>query len=193
MGKEDELVLVIPREVIPFSPMSGVRTDSIQDIEKLAKECGIFKERGDVEEDENFKQIIPYMVFKFKDRYFLMQRTNKGYETRAHNLFSLGIGGHINKEDLEGETMADWAKREFEEEVEYNGSFTERTIGIIHDDSIPVNSVHLGYIMLLEGDSDQIKIKDEHLSGKLMTLEEMKDHYEVLESWGQFVYDHLRT
>lgn len=191
MSKEDEQILVVSREIVIPQPWQGINTEGVEEFEKLVRENGSFRRRADCEEDSSWKQIIPYMVFRHQDKYFLMQRTNQGLEARLHNLYSLGIGGHINKEDLVGETIMDWARREFEEEVDYPGNFTATPVGLLNDDTNLVGEVHLGYVLLLEGDSEQIKIRDEHQSGQLISLYEMRLLTPQMETWSSILWDHL--
>lgn len=191
MSKEDEQILVVPREIVIPQPWHGIKTTGIEGFEKLVRENGSFRRRADCEEDPTFQQIIPYMVFRHEDKYFLMQRTNTGGEARLHNMYSLGIGGHINELDLAGETIMDWARREFEEEIDYSGNFTATPLGLLNDDTNEVGKVHLGYVLLLEGDSDQIKIRDEHQSGELMSLYEMRFLTLHMETWSSIIWDHL--
>lgn len=191
MNKDDEQVLVIPQKILP-RPSSKLNTKGLANFEKKVLTKFIFKRRGDVEEDRSFKQVIPYIVFRYKDKYFLMQRTDKA-DYRLKNLYSLGIGGHINKQDLLGKSIVDWAKREFDEEIEYQGFYKSQPLGLINDDSVPVNQVHVGYVILFEGDTDQIKVKDEHRLGKLLTIDEINEFYLQMETWSQFVFDFLKN
>lgn len=190
MNKEDELVLVVPTQDVTSVPWKGLKNLSEVNLEAIIKYGGQFLRRGDVEHDLNWKQIIPYLIFSYQDKLFLMQRGDQNYEKRHALKFSLGIGGHINKEDLVGENIMDWAKREFEEEIEYQGKYQAIPLGILNDVD-DISSFHLGYVILLKGDSDQIKIKDEFISGKLATREEIKQHYNLMESWSQLVFDYL--
>lgn len=192
MSKNDELILVIPRDSVIDEQWTGINTSKLADFERIVRDKGLFKRRGDMEEDPNWKQVIPYMVFKYKDQFFLMQRGSGGGETRLYNRYSLGIGGHINEADITGKDILEWGKREFEEEVDYQGSFEMQPVGLLNDDTDLVGQVHLGYVILIEGDSANIQIKDEHQSGSLITLGEIKDKYEQMETWSKFVYDRLK-
>lgn len=66
-----------------------------------------FKERNQkLENNPNYKQIIPYTLIKFIDResneyYLTYERKSGGNENRLHNLKSVGFGGHMNKIDSE--------------------------------------------------------------------------------------------
>ena len=139
------------------------------------------------------KQIIPYVVIRHGDEYFLLQRTPKQAEARLHNKLSLGVGGHINPGDLEGgDPILDGLKREWSEEVIYDGRFEARMLGLLNEDSSPVSKVHLGVVFLVDGDTPDIRIREtDKLAGELMTLEEMRMFYLAMESWSQIVYDRL--
>ena len=49
----------------------------------------------------------------------------------------------------------------------------------------------MGILILVEGDSPEIKIRDEHKSGQLLPLNGIGEHREEMESWSKFVYDYL--
>lgn len=188
----DEHILVVKRsELLGTQPMQGlipVDVDHYMDIINSKKE---FLPRSLMETDPTYKQIIPYIVFTFNNRYFLMQRTAKATETRLQNKYSLGIGGHIRQEDMTDSSLFAWAEREFHEEVEYTGAMTMKVLGLLNDDSNPVGQVHIGFVILVEGQHGNIKVKSELKSGALLSLQECADFYPVMENWSQIVYDAL--
>jgi predicted NUDIX family phosphoesterase len=149
--------------------------------------------RSEVEDDPAYQQIIPYVVFRHEDRYLLTHRLKASSEKRLRQLYSLGVGGHINPGDLDhGDPIADGLKREWEEEVVYEGRFETRLLGLINDDSSPVSKVHLAVVFLIDGDRPEITIREtDKLSGELLTLDEMRIYYLAMESWSQLVYDRL--
>lgn len=190
--KEDEKILVVAREkLFADGQIDGIKKIDFQSYQQLIEENKEFLWRSKVETDPNFKQIIPYLIFNFQDKYFLMQRKSSASEVRLQNKYSFGIGGHIREKDIKGQTIFDWAKREFKEEVEYSGNFEIEPLGLLNDESNFVGQVHIGFVFLLKGDSDQIKIRDEHKEGKLLTLEESKQFYASMENWSKFVFDFL--
>lgn len=194
MNKEDEQVLVIKREeVFPRSSWCGIKPDESDRVVLLASTVGEFRRRSEVENDPSVKQIIPYIVFQYQDKYLLMQRLEDHSEQRLANLYSCGIGGHLREEDLEeGEGILDWAKRELAEEVVYNGNLDFKVLGVLNDDSDAVGEVHLGVIIVAKGDSPQIKVKDEHKSGRLISLSEASKYYDQMENWSRIVFEHLQ-
>jgi predicted NUDIX family phosphoesterase len=74
----DELVFVVPRPfVVPEPGWLGVRTDGIEAFHDAVERHGRFEPRAAMEVDPSFKQIIPYLVLRDGDRYFLMRRTRR--------------------------------------------------------------------------------------------------------------------
>lgn len=188
----DELILVVKRaDLFPHEAWHGLKKVDYAAYAQLIQEKKEFLPRSLMEQDPTYKQIIPYLVFKHADTYFLMQRQAKATETRLKSKFSLGIGGHINQEDLTGNDIAAWARREFHEEVSYSGALSITPLGILNDDSNAVGQVHVGFVFLLEGDSPAISVKEELKSGQLLTLNECAPFYESMETWTQIVYDFL--
>jgi predicted NUDIX family phosphoesterase len=185
----DEQILVVERDLLfPEGAWHGIKKVDGDQYLNIINQHKQFLPRSVMETDPRYKQIIPYLVFKHDNRYFLMQRQAKASETRLQNKFTLGIGGHIRQEDLcDGASIFDWARREFYEEVDYQGSFSLQSLGILNDDSNPVGQVHIGFVFIITGDSDQIKVKSELKSGTLVTLQECKNFYDRLETWSQLV------
>lgn len=191
----DELILVVKRtDLFPTEAQAwhGLHPVDPAYLTELVHEKKQFLPRSLMEVDPTYKQIIPYLIFCHEDKYFVMQRQAKATETRLQSKFSLGIGGHIRQEDITGDDIIGWARREFEEEVDYNGSFTVEPLGILNDDSNAVGQVHVGFVYLLKGNSAHIKVKEELKSGELFTLEECMSFYDRMETWSQIVFNFLQ-
>jgi len=189
----DELILVVKRDTLfPNGAWQGLKTINPENYLELIQKNKEFLPRMLMEQDPTYKQIIPYLVFKHEDTYFLMQRHKKASETRLQSKYSLGIGGHIREEDMNNCTLVDWAKREFEEEIDYSGSLEIAPLGVLNDDSNPVGKVHIGFVFLVTGNSAQIKVKEELQSGKLYTLTECEEFYPFMETWTQVIFDYLK-
>jgi predicted NUDIX family phosphoesterase len=188
----DEQILVIKRTDL-FGPSSwhGIKSDNLQTYITRIASMHEFHPRSVMETDPTYKQVIPYIIFKHKNTYFLMQRRSNATEQRLKNKMSMGIGGHVRREDLQENDVVKWAMREFNEEVNYTGTFTVSLVGLLNDDSNAVGQVHVGLVMLFTGDSPDISIKSELKSGNLMTLDQCKEQYDALESWSQMAFDYL--
>jgi predicted NUDIX family phosphoesterase len=188
----DELILVVKRDTLfPEGAWQGLRTINPESYLELINKNKEFLPRILMEQDSTYKQIIPYLVFTHENKYFLMQRQKKASETRLQSKYSLGIGGHIREEDMSNCTLVDWAKREFEEEIDYAGTLKITPLGVLNDDSNTVGQVHIGFVFLITGDSANIQVKEELQSGMLYTLEECKQFYPHMETWTQIIFDHL--
>lgn len=191
-----ENILVVPTKELFFEGVwQGLRGLDQLDLEAyldvIQTKC-LFLSRPQMEQNVNYKQIIPYLVFQYQDKFFLMQRGGAASESRLRSKFSLGIGGHIREEDMQGNSIFDWARREFAEEVDYQGKLDVTMLGILNDDSNEVGQVHLGLVMLLTGNSDQICVKSELKSGELLTIAEC-DLFEMqMESWSKLVLAYLK-
>jgi predicted NUDIX family phosphoesterase len=189
-----EHVLCVRREdVFPDGAWHGFVSEGLERYEQVIRERSFFMPRAEVEDDPSYQQVIPYVVFRHRDRYFLTRRLRASTEKRLRQQYSLGVGGHINPGDLEhGDPVMDGLRREFEEEVEYRGEIEAALLGLINDDSSPVSRVHLALAFLVEGSTPEIAIKEtDKLAGELLTLEEMRMYYLEMESWSQIVYDRL--
>ena len=179
--------------MFPDGAWHGFVHRDLDRVQRVIRERSFFMLRGEVEDDPTYQQIIPYVVFRHRERYLLTRRLRASSEKRLRQLYSLGVGGHINPGDLEGgDPILDGLKREWEEEVSYQGNFQARLLGLLNDESSPVSKVHLAVVFLLDGDTPEISIREtDKLAGELLTLEEMRIHYLEMESWSQMVYDRL--
>jgi len=192
----DEKVLVVEKNIIMPEEkwfIGFLPSDSFGAYEKLIQQHKQFLPRFQVEEDDNYKQIIPYLIFEHDNRFFIMQRRETASEQRLKNKYSLGIGGHIRQEDMDSESLFAWAAREFDEEVHYSGSYTVQPLGFISNNMTLVERVHMGFVFLLQGDSSDISVKSELKSGGLATLEELDAVYDGMETWSQLVYVWLKA
>jgi predicted NUDIX family phosphoesterase len=192
-----EEVLVVPRQdIFPDGAWHGFVADGLERATEVIAQRHLFLPRARVEDDPAYQQVIPYIVFRAGDRFLLTRRLRSSSERRLHHQYSLGVGGHINRADLRagGDPLLEGLQREWQEEVDYSGAFGVRLLGLLNDDSSPVSRVHLGVVFLVDGDSDQITIREvDKLAGTLLTLEEMRIYYLDMESWSQLIYDHLLT
>ena len=189
-----EQVLCVKREdIFPDGAWHGFVSEDLERHQKVIRERHFFRPRAEVEDDPAIQQIIPYVVFRHDRHYFLTHRLRASSEKRLRKQYSLGIGGHINPTDLMGgDPILDGLKREWQEEVVYDGRFEARLIGFLNEDSSPVSKVHLGVVFVVEGDTPNIAIRETNkLAGELLTLEEMRMYYLGMESWSQIVYDRL--
>jgi len=190
MGNADELVLVVPREVlVPGEGWLGVRrTDLAEALEVVARE-GRFIRRGDAEDDPSQKQVIPYLVLRDGERWFLMRRTKAGGDARLHDLASIGVGGHLNPGDGD---VAGGLRREWREELETDFTPDFTPVGLLNDDSTPVGAVHVGFVFTADAGGRPVEIREtDKLTGAFATTEEVDGMRDNLETWSSLAFDAL--
>jgi predicted NUDIX family phosphoesterase len=156
----DERVFVVPRAAIPDEAgWYGLRTDGLDAFVAAVERAGLYASRAEMEQDPTFKQIIPYLVLRDGARYFLMQRTMAGGDSRLHDRFSIGVGGHLNPGDggLLGGLRREWAE---ELVADFEPAF--RLIALLNDDTTPVGSVHLGAVYLADAGGRPVAIRETH-------------------------------
>ena len=91
--------------------------------------------RGDAEEDPTHKQVIPYLVLRDGERWFLMRRTRAGGDARLHDRWSIGVGGHLNPGDGD---VAGGLRREWAEELVADFEPVYVPVGLLNDDTTAV-------------------------------------------------------
>jgi predicted NUDIX family phosphoesterase len=187
-----ELVLGLPRAAIPGGlDWRGVRGSGLDEVLAAFAVHGEYRRRVDIEDDPSFQQLIPYVVVRDADRMFLMRRLRTGGDTRLHERFSIGVGGHIGPDDggLAGGLTREWA-----EEMAADWAPAFERLGLLNDDTDPVGAVHLGVVHLVEAAGRPVAVRETHkLEGWFATLAEVDALGDRLETWSRLVLDHLAT
>lgn len=150
--------------------------------------------RSVAENDPSFKQLIPYVVIRCGDQVYCYTRGKRGSETRLHDLWSLGVGGHIAREDGEvGRAAYDVGyARELAEEVEITSEYDDRIVGLVHDDRTPVGAVHFGIVHRLDLEQPLVKHRDPALAeAKFRSLHEIHRDIDRFESWSAIVIENM--
>lgn len=190
--KLSEQILVVPKKFLSKHLChKGISKIDENFLQNIIQQNALFISREKAEIDKEFKQIIPYLVFSFSKSIFLTRRKQSASEQRLAGKFSLGIGGHLRKNDLDGENLFTWAQREFYEEVNFSGTFDQQFLGLINDQTNSVGQVHTGLFWLVKLSNPEISVKSELAYGALATMSECLSIYGQLESWSQLVIGHL--
>lgn len=161
---------------------------------------GFFMDRCDAEVNPNFKQIIPYVVIKNGDLYYITKRL--AGDSRLTGRYSIGQGGHINPCDkftdrpftLGNDMVLNCVKRELLEETNYDeeqqNSLTADFVFI--DDSDDVSKVH-ACIMFVLDTNQNIAIKEtDKLEGGWYSEDEItQEMFDNFENWSKIAYEQL--
>lgn len=155
MNKQEE-VLCIKKSLLPAE---WVTRKSIvpMTLERFVTGCTSagfsFIQRGSAENDPSHKQIIPYIMLQSKDLKNTAVYQRNGSEKRLHDLWSLGIGGHINpvdvaaKNDTFEQILLTGMQRELDEELLKAPEKDQPDfLGVISEDITDVGKVHLGAV-----------------------------------------------
>jgi predicted NUDIX family phosphoesterase len=187
-----EEILVVPREQLLPEPVHGFSRAGLQGYLERIRRYATFAPRSHVEEDASRKQIIPYLIVRWTDQLFLFQRSGRGHEARLHGLFSIGVGGHINRQDVEGasDLVEAGLRRELAEELDIVGPWRARPVGVLNDDTNPVGQVHFGLVHVVEVESAEISVREsDTLSGQLASMQDVRAVRERMETWSRLVLD----
>jgi len=190
MGNPDELVLVVPREaLVPGEGWLGIRPTDMADALDIVAREGRFMRRGDAEVDPTHKQVIPYLVLRDGQRWFLMRRTKGGGDARLHDLGSIGVGGHLNPGDGD---VAGGLRREWREELEADFLPDFTPLGLLNDDTTPVGAVHVGFVFTADAAGRPVSIREtDKLTGAFASTDEVDAMREGLETWSRLAFDLL--
>lgn len=189
----DELILVVPRgRLLPPERLDGFFAGGVDAYVERIRRHGEFRRRGDVEEDPSLKQIIPYLIIRHGERIFLFQRSARGGEQRLRGLYSIGVGGHISREDTNGaqDVLAAGLERELHEELVIANGWRASPVGVLNEEDTPVSRVHFGVVYVVETDDPAVRVREEdRLSGRLATATEVREVRPRMESWSQRILD----
>lgn len=161
-----------------------------------------YRPRGQMEQDPSFKQLIPYVIFRYRDgegRVSLFQYTRgKGQgETRLHAKRSIGIGGHISSDDaavVDSQPYEEGLRRELAEEVAINTPYQEQCVGLINDDESEVGRVHLGVVHIFDVQRPAIEPRENDICETgFRPVEDLLAELDQFETWSKICLQALFT
>ncbi|MEM6799477.1 MAG: phosphoesterase [Planctomycetota bacterium] len=197
----EEQVLVVPTEVFHqighfqgFSSEVGRYLPALLDCGQLS-----YRPRGQMEDDPSFKQLIPYVVFRYAGEdgvaaVFNYQRGGGSGEARLRAKRSVGVGGHISTVDAQAaaaggasaEVYRLGLERELAEEVHIEAPFTESCLGLINDDETDVGKVHLGVVHAFDLQSPGVRPREDDIQDAgFRPIAEVAKELDRYESWSQ--------
>ncbi|HVT26446.1 MAG TPA: phosphoesterase [Lacipirellulaceae bacterium] len=166
-----------------------------------------YRARGEMETDPSFKQLIPYVLFRWTDddgtpHLFEYQRGSGMGERRLHAKRSVGIGGHISSIDAgtifssprekglspsnNGHVYREGMCRELDEEVVIETPYTETVAGFINDDETPVGQVHLGMVHLFDVEKPDVRPREtDVLDARFSPVADILTRLDQFESWSE--------
>jgi predicted NUDIX family phosphoesterase len=215
MGKDDEILVGITTNRLNEIGMFQGFVPATQERRALLDLDGLrWMRRGSAESDPTFKQLISYVIVEDVNGgdIWTYTRTKQSGEGRLKLKSSIGIGGHINVDDMGGigsdgkllieaqgigEAFQKAVQREFLEEVNCTSQFTMWFRGFINDDSNDVGKVHLGLVYLVKMDGRGITPKEDKLKDEgFLSISSLRHAHDVelkldLESWSKLCLEEM--
>jgi predicted NUDIX family phosphoesterase len=158
--------------------------------------------RSVLEENEEFRQIIPYIVLQYGSRFVRYTRTAAGGEARLHGKTSIGLGGHIDLCDVKTRgqeidllaTLTAAADRELEEELGGVECEAREWIGMLVDNESAVGRVHLGIIGLWRLRALPAGLTEDAIGAlACCTLDALRADHDRLEGWSAMLLPALEA
>jgi predicted NUDIX family phosphoesterase len=154
-------------------PSSGFYRVEQHELIAQLEEAGLWLgPRAHLETDERYWQLIPYVALINNDRVLSYRRSKKGGEKRLEGQWSVGIGGHVELQDIVvgtnrinlSETLMRAAVREVSEELDGVHAERRRWLGVVVDNDAAVGRVHLGIVAEWRAEHREIQSADEAVS-----------------------------
>ncbi|MCP4885166.1 MAG: phosphoesterase [Planctomycetaceae bacterium] len=192
---QEEHILVIPESFIrEIGEVEGFEADVDRFLTPILQSDQLsFKPRSEMETDPSYKQLIPYVLLEWTDengskKLFAYTRGGGGGESRLHAKRSVGIGGHISREDAAdgADPYSSGMRRELEEEVCLGSPYQEYRDGLIYDPSNEVGQVHLGVVHRFVLERPDVRSNESDLAeGGFVSVEQLIQEMDRLETWSQ--------
>jgi predicted NUDIX family phosphoesterase len=195
----EEKILVVPTALFhELGYFQGFTDDIDRYLPRLLEGDQVeYRPRGQMEEDPSFKQLIPYALFRWTDveanaHLFDYQRGTGQGERRLHARRSVGVGGHISSVDSAAghihHVYREGMRRELDEEVIIDTSYTEKIVGLINDDNTPVGRVHLGVVHLCDVREPHVRPREaDLLDARFRPVLEILPRLDEFETWSEIV------
>jgi predicted NUDIX family phosphoesterase len=194
-------ILVVPRSKLfeNIDPPDGFGTKDVETFLETIRSKHEFANRKEAENRPDLKQIIPYILVahippdKPDKHIFLMKRSTLQDEERLRDLYSIGVGGHLNPQlDSAEDPVTSGLTRELNEELVITADYRLKLIGYINDESNPVGQVHFGLAYTAFVQTPEVEVREKDLmSGAFATLSEAESVYPEMETWSQIVFRNI--
>lgn len=155
-------------------------------------------QRAELENDHDFRQVIPVAVFTHDGRIWAYRRTTTSGESRLVGKVTVAVGGHWDVDDIVSrdsiidvqQSMVVALDREIVEEVKISSAVTGvfQLKRCICSDETEVDSVHIAVINMISLDGELIEpLEDKLESLGFMTPEELMSGDYDLDTWGRLI------
>jgi predicted NUDIX family phosphoesterase len=199
MQNDKEQVMVVPQFV--FDRFRGNHFVTGLQAVRLYRQMLLrhsFMDRKEADQDQEFRQPIPYILVENENEAFLMAtRSKKQGEDRLWGKHALGVGGHVNQvEDvslcygLDGvyDPIRLAAIREYTEETGWKDFDLSHMVGLIIRNDGLVERVHVGVMFHhITENFDLISPEKDHHAHRWAAPHELHPQFDGMELWAQTV------
>lgn len=195
MAKHQEHIVCIKSKLVEHHKGGFV------DYELKASEL-MFGARFKLEQDPDFRQVLPVAVFTHKGKVWLYERTSSGGEARLHHSHAIAIGGHWDLDDIVSvdsvinleQSISKAMQRELDEEVCLASKIisSRKLPKMICADDTEVDRVHVAVVTLHELDGERVESAEDQLKplGFFTPQELLKGDFN-LETWARIICEML--
>jgi len=164
-------------------------------IYKRMLELARFRERAVVDFDPTYVKVIAYVALTTPDgKVYCYQRGKRMSGSRLVNLYSLGLGGHIEQQDAcslftyRDKGIMAAAQRELHEEAAVDiDSSQMRPVGFIHHQGYLLGQTHLA-VAFIATTAVPVQKGEQAVKGlAARTAAEVRRKYEAFEHWSQIL------
>jgi 2-polyprenyl-3-methyl-5-hydroxy-6-metoxy-1,4-benzoquinol methylase/predicted NUDIX family phosphoesterase/dephospho-CoA kinase len=170
----------------------------------LRIEKPLFRSRGKVEGNPNYKQVVSYIMIMYKGK--LLRFTRHEYKrNRSLDLidgkYSIGFGGHVQHEDFNLFTLHEKdsgythsVMRELREET---GIETEdikgfKMVGVLNDDSTLKGKCHFAFLHLIELANPKFRnVEQWVIKPELVSFSKIASEFGSYEYWSKLCLEHF--
>lgn len=164
----------------------------------------IIARRHELEQSNDFRQLLPGVVLTCNGRIFAYRRTPKGGEPGLHNQVAVLIGGHWDLSDIQLDaagvidfdgSLSNTVRREVAEEVVIHGSVVQETLApwVIAADETVVDQKHAALVSVLRLDQASVSSNEDELEAiGFFTADELLKSGLPLETWARLICEKMR-
>jgi len=143
---------------------------------------GLFHSRYDCERDEEVLQLIPYaIVFNDKGGVFSYVRTKDKEvygDVRLFGKHSIGLGGHVTREDAPGYIERCLEREVTEEEAKFKGKIhSPELVGTLFARDKPIDRVHFGLIYAIHTKGDVTPCEESIAYSEFVPIPKIRPDY----------------
>jgi predicted NUDIX family phosphoesterase len=197
----ETLVCLTSSHVNSLELSEGFTALSPQNIARIFEPTEIWLgPRNPLENNEEFRQLVSYLVVRHDRSVFVYRRTANGGESRLHGRASVGVGGHWNVGDVVSDngvidamaTLRRACMRELAEEIECLPPNQLNMVGVIKESDSAVSRVHLGVVVECWLPTSLVTVLDRGLcDAKFVAKEELPKLAQEMETWSRCLIPYL--